>query len=245
MNLLELSELLLDEKKAEEYLLKVGILKIFTECSKCGSSRITKISRGRHRCNSCLSEWSNRAGSILHGQSLTASKLIGIIKLFSMDILASKTALELRINQTKVQRMFEVFREIIVGKEGVDINDSLLKKHSPTFTLSITDDIVSIGVADSSKTGRDIFIIKRTRVPNREAAFRFLHNKVNSKEIRQKLDNMPVKQNHFWRYANQRLQFFRGTKAKHLLQHLKEVEFKYNHRDKELFEILVAKIARF
>ena len=99
--------------------------------------------------------------------------------------------------------------------------------------------------ADSSKTEKDIFILKRTRVPNREAAFRFQHSKVNSKEIRRKLDDMPVKQNHFWRYANQRLQFFRGTKAKHLFQHLKEVEFRYNSKDKNLFEILVAKIARF
>jgi transposase-like protein len=192
-----------------------------------------------------LSEWSNRAGSILHGQSLTASKLIGIIKLFSMDILSSKTAMELNINQTKVQRMFEVLRKIIVGKKSVDIDDSLLKKHSPTFSLSITDDIVSIGVAVSIKSEKDLFVLKRTRVPNREVAFIFQHSKVNSKEIRRKLDNMPVKQNHFWRYANQRLQFFRGTKAKHLFQHLKEIEFKYNNRNENIFEKLVTKIARF
>ena len=83
-NLLELSELLLDEKKAEEYLLKVGILKTFTECEKCGSNRITKISRGRHRCSNCESEWSMKKGSVLYNNKLSYSKFIGIVKLFEL-----------------------------------------------------------------------------------------------------------------------------------------------------------------
>ena len=47
MNLIELSELLLDEKKAEQYLLEVGILKTFTHCEKCGSKKFGRIRRGK------------------------------------------------------------------------------------------------------------------------------------------------------------------------------------------------------
>ena len=44
MNLIELSALMQDEKKCEEYLLKVGILKTFTECPKCKALRIGRVS---------------------------------------------------------------------------------------------------------------------------------------------------------------------------------------------------------
>ena len=97
MNLLELSELLLDEKKAEEYLLKVGILKTFTECEKCGSSRVNKISRGRYMCRGCKSEWPYRKHSILHGQSFSVANLVGMIKLFELELTANEAAKELGI----------------------------------------------------------------------------------------------------------------------------------------------------
>ncbi len=46
MNLIELSRLLLDEKKAEQYLLEIGILKNFYNCDKCGSEKFGRIRRG-------------------------------------------------------------------------------------------------------------------------------------------------------------------------------------------------------
>ena len=131
MNLIELSELLLDEKKAEEYLLKVGILKTFTECEKCGSNRITKISRGRHRCNSCLSEWSNKRGSVLYNNNLSYSKFIGIVKMFEMDIEASVASEQLKLHGNTVSSFYNQLRRIISDfnyKVDSNYNDLLKKK---------------------------------------------------------------------------------------------------------------------
>ena len=144
MNLIELSELLQDEKKAEEYLLKVGILKTFTKCEKCGGSKISKISRGRFRCKVCDSKWNKRAGSILHRQSLSASKFIGVVKLFELELTATEVSKELELNKRTVQRFYEKIRESIVGNNSGFVKDSILKKHSPTYIITIVDAIVSI-----------------------------------------------------------------------------------------------------
>ena len=245
MNLLELSELLLDEKQAEEYLLKVGILKTFTACEKCGSSRITKISRGRHRCNSCLSEWSNKKGSVLYNNNLSYSKFIGIVKCFAMDLTAIRTSHEMELEKTRPQKLYGLFREVI-GEITIErINDAILKNESPTFTIAINKNIVSIGIDDDKFLNNDLFTVKRTRIPNKEASFSFHHSNVSARKIKSRLKNFPISQNHFWRYANLKLQSFRGTKLKHLYLYLKEIEFRYNNKNEKLFEKLVTKIARF
>ena len=102
MKLIELAKLLLDEELAKKYLLKHNILKTFTHCSKCNSNRLSKISRGRYRCNNCESEWSARKDSILHRQSLSSSNLLGIIKLFELELTAKQTSKELDLGHVAV-----------------------------------------------------------------------------------------------------------------------------------------------
>lgn len=243
MNLLELSELLLDEKKAEEYLLKVGILKTFTACEKCESTRITKISRGRHRCNNCLSEWSNRAGSILHRQSLSASKFIGLVKLFELELTATEVEKELLINERTVQRIYEKIRVAIVGETNAP-HHGIIKKQTPYFAISIVDGVVNITL-DASIAKANLFKLRRTRVPSKETSYNFHYTNVKPKEIEKCLNQLPLEQNYFWRYAKIKLLDFRGTKVEYLFQYLKEIEFRYNNRIDNIFDKTILKIAHF
>ena len=80
MNLIDLLELILDEKKAEQYLLEVGILKSFTHCEKCGSLKIGRIRRNKYRCYNCKDEWNIKKGSILDGSKLEIKKYYPILK---------------------------------------------------------------------------------------------------------------------------------------------------------------------
>jgi len=247
MNLLELSELLLDEKKAGEYLLKVGILKTFTECEKCGSNRITKISRGRHRCNSCLSEWSNKKGSILYNNNLSYSKFIGIVKLFEMGITADLASLEIGVNHITVKNNYNTIRFAISSIKELEFNNlnKIIKDELTRFSISITDEGVNISLANSNSALQDLFKLKRTRNPSKEAAYSFHYSRLKPKNIEQKLYDFPIEQNHFWRYAKKRLMYYRGTKLNYLYLYLKEIEFRYNNKDENLFEEIVTKIARF
>ncbi len=247
MNLIELSELLLDEKKAEEYLLKVGILKTFTECEKCGSNRITKISRGRHRCNSCLSEWSNKKGSVLYNNNLSYSKFIGIVKLFEMGVTANQASIELSINHITVKNNFNTIRFAISNVTQADFQtlDKILKDELAKFSISITDKGIDVGIVNNGKALQDLFKLKRTRNPSKEVSYSFHYSRLKPEEIEKRLHNFPVEQNHFWRYAKKRLMYYRGTKLNYLYLYLKEIVFRYNNKDENIFDVIIAKIARF
>ncbi len=95
MNLLELSKLLLDEKLAEQYLLAKGVLKTFTSCEKCGSTKLGRIRRGKYRCYGCKADWSIRKNSILLSHQISFSKFIGVVGCFTLDLTAKQAAEEL------------------------------------------------------------------------------------------------------------------------------------------------------
>ena len=90
----------------------------------------------------------------------------------------------------------------------------------------------------------DLFAVVRSRVPNKEATFNFEYFKVKSRPIKRRLNMLPVDQSLFWRYANARLQKFRGTTVNNLYLFLKEVEYRYNNQS-DLFNQLIKRIANF
>ncbi len=240
MNLIELSELLLDEKKAEEYLLKVGILKTFTECGKCGGTRVNKISRGRYMCRGCKSEWPYRKHSILHGQSLSASKLLGLIKMYEIELTAMSAEKELGINERTAQRVFEMIRNAIIGENAI-ASEKVIRDLTPNFAISIVDGVVDISI-DTGNTFTNLFKLKRTRVPSKETSYNFHYTNVKPNEIEKCLNQLPLEQNYFWRFAKIRLLSYRGTKMGYLFNYLKEIEFRYNNRNEKLFDKIVDKI---
>jgi len=246
MNLIELSELLLDEKKAEQYLLKVGILKTFTQCEKCGSSKLGRIRRGRYKCYGCKAEWGFRKGSVLHEQSITTSQFIGLIKLFVLDTTALIASKELAINRKTALRFYELFRCLIMKDENNHTlgGQTILKNESPTFSITILSDKVFITTAKTDSNHTNLFTVKRTRVPNKEVTYHFNYGNVHSRSIKSRMHNFPISQNHFWRYANEKLLKFRGTKLDSLYKFLKEIEFRYNNGN-NLFEKLIEKITNF
>lgn len=247
MNLLELSELLLDEKKAEEYLLKVGILKTFTSCEKCGSNRITKISRGRHRCNSCLSEWNKRAGSILHGQSLSASKFLGLVKMFELELTAKDGSINMGVNLKTTKGVYHKIRLAVTETNNSDFDtfDKILKGENQEFLISIENGKVSIRVSDTHCQNGNLFSLVRTRTPSREASYSFKFSKMTSRNIERKLKCFPIGLNYFWRFARKRLLNYRGTNLKYLYLYLLEAVCRYNNREVDYYEIIVTKIASF
>ena len=105
MNLIELSELLLDEKKAEQYLLGLGILKSFTQCEKCGSSHLGRIRRGKIKCYKCKREWNQRKGGILEGVNLELKKVLLFIKLLEYKFHNHKIQIELDMDRITIKKL--------------------------------------------------------------------------------------------------------------------------------------------
>ena len=105
MNLIELLRLLLDEKKTEQYLLEIGILKNFYNCDKCGSEKFGRIRRGKYKCYSCKYEWNLRKGSKLEGINLGFNKILLFLKLVEYKINNSKIQIELEMDRITVKKL--------------------------------------------------------------------------------------------------------------------------------------------
>ena len=105
MNLIELLELLKNEKKVEQYLLEIGILKTFYHCEKCGSSKIGRIRRGKYKCYSCKFEWNQRKGSKLEGINLRFHKILLFMKLVDYNFNDYKIGKELGMNRGTVKKL--------------------------------------------------------------------------------------------------------------------------------------------
>ena len=105
MKLIDLLELLLNEKKAEQYLLEIGILKKIKNCENCGSSKIGRIRRGKYKCYCCKSEWNQRQGSMLEGINLNTNKILLFIKLVEYNFNDYKIGKELRMNGRTVKKL--------------------------------------------------------------------------------------------------------------------------------------------
>jgi transposase-like protein len=124
-------------------------------------------------------------------------------------------------------------------------NNKLIKGDTLKFSIMVTDGIVRIYLASNNIIEKDLFTAIRSRVPNREVTYTFLYSKIKSRTIKRCLNKLPVNQSLFWRFANSRLQKFRGTTVNNLYLFLKELEFRYNNRNEVLFDQLINGIASF
>jgi transposase len=247
MNLIELSELLLDEKKAEEYLLNVGILKTFTLCEKCGSSKLGRIRRGRCKCYGCKAEWSLRKNSILEGQSISYSKFLGLVKLFELEFTATQTSVELGSNLNTTKKLFNEIRLSLtqINEEKFNKLDKILAGNNTRISINIKNDKIHLELANHDITGSELLKIKRTRVPNREVSYLFNISKMDAKTIDRKINSFPIQINYFWRFARSRLNNYRGTKLNYLFLYLKEIEFRYNHKNNNLYHKIIKNLSNY
>lgn len=247
MNLIELSELLLDEKKAEQYLLKVNILKTFIYCEKCSSSKLGRIRRGRYKCYGCKAEWSVRKNSILKGLSISCSKFLGLVKLFELEFTATKTSDELSTNLKTTKKLFHDLRLSLSKIDYLKFNtlDEILTGDDTRIFITFENDEISLELASQDTIGSELLKIKRTRVPNREASYLFNISNMDAKTIDRKINSFPIQINYFWRFARLRLNNYRGTKLNYLLLYLKEIEFRYNHRNNNLFQEIIKNLSKY
>ena len=115
MKIVVLSKLIQSESDCETYLKKVGILRTFTDCSKCHSSKIGRIRRNRHKCYSWKYEWNIKKGRVLERIQINLSNFITCIKLFEYGLTEEKSSIELKMNHESVAEIYNLIRLSLAG----------------------------------------------------------------------------------------------------------------------------------
>ena len=112
MDILDLTKLLNNDKKAKTFLNKFrwkkGVI-----CPKCNSTKIFKLSDGRYKCGQCFNRFSDFSGTYLAHNKIPFNKTILLMKLFLMELTARKRALETNLSYRTCLNFFDSCRRAI------------------------------------------------------------------------------------------------------------------------------------
>lgn len=242
MKFVELLQLIQNENKSEEYLRNNGILKTFTNCPRCNGTD-PRLARGdRWKCYKCKTEWTRRKDSLLSLVRINYSEFLLCVKFFELELTNQVCSDELALNYKTVELLYRCFRKSLTGDIGSDSDSTpaQLKGGNNFVYLSIANNKVQLS-KNKEVLAPQVFIkLTRSRIPNSAASYTLKFKK-----------NFPIKnQNNvlsefdrFWRFAKERLLRFRGVKDIYFYQYLKEIEFRYNNRDKDLFREIINEIS--
>ena len=230
-------------------------------CVRCGSNKIYRLADKRYRCGKCGYTFHDFTRRWIGELNLTARQWLWIIKLFELEIPAPQLAKEVEISYpTALKAIYLIRRAIAQSLEDEEQPNSDFEKLSaeperPTvFGLKERDGkiIVSIAPLEGETIFRhppkfvrqgpviftatyqeyDALILWRYRLPaGREKA---LHK---GKLPLDGLDN-------FWNFARPRLGRFHRSSDRDLFYFLRELAFRYEHRNKETFDPLVRLMTR-
>ena len=271
MNLIELTQHTSDEEKAEKYLQKIGILKIFDECPYCGSKRVGRIRRDKIKCYECRKELGIRRGSILEGMRIPLTKFLMAVKLFELDTSVREAARQLDLAYNTVYSLNTLIRRaiLITDTESFSLSGEIEMDESyfggkrkgkrgrgaagkvPVFGIlerggkvrvEVVQDVQGETLLEMAikkvKRGSLIYTDK-FRSYNGLITYGFRHRRIDHGK---RFVNGKVYINGiegFWSFAKERLMKYHGVKPEKFPFYLKELEFRYNHRDRDLYDDLL------
>jgi transposase-like protein len=217
---MKLSELLLiiqDEKKSEGYLRSVGILKTFSNCTRCNGTSLGMIRGDRWKCYKCKTEWTRRKDSILSLVRIKYSEFLLCLKMFEMEVTAENCSEQLSINYKSVKALF---LEIRKNLSNVSIKESSNKEIR--FQIRFENKKAFIDFAQGHEKGASTnVIVTRKRIQDSATIYQFLLKQLKkyfkSFNPEDQLKDLTI----FWRFAKERLLKYRGMDNQYLILFLK------------------------
>jgi transposase len=233
-------------------------------CVRCHSSKIYRLADKRYRCARCGYTFHDFTRRWIGELNLTARQWLWIVKLFELEIPPSQLAKEVGISYpTALKAIYLIRRAIAQAGNGEDFSAAEeragpwrpgeeqgrifgLSEHNGKITISLIPgldvDTVLREQPRFAKQGPIIFtgpfreydgvILWRFRLPPGVAK--------NSPKGKSPLDGMDS----FWSFARPRLSKFHRTSDLDLFYFLKELAFRYEHRDEGIFDRLVTLMTR-
>jgi transposase-like protein len=181
---------------------------------------------------------------------ISEAKFRQLIKHFAMDLSASDTARLIGISVRSVNDIFLKIRTKILSQcdaksiesdvmmdecftgtkmiSNKQVSCSIFKKTGKIYTTIVSDEsYIGIPSAIQQKIPHDSYREYKVGINDSIASERQSHiNDVSS----------------FWAYSQYRLTKFKGISRKTFILHLKETEFRFNHRKDDLYKVLLKMI---
>jgi transposase len=265
MPLKSLESLFRSERRSHLFLVNEAWRQNRRFCVRCRSSKIYRLADKRYRCARCGYTFHDFTRRWIGELNLTARQWLWIVKLFELEIPPSQMAKEVGISYPTALKAIYLIRRAIAqgngdGERAIDsragtpaendaerpadasgrafgllerkgrISIHLIDDVSPEVLLQEQGKFIKQGpiIFTGPFHGYDGVILWRFRLPAGVAK-----RLPKGKSPLDGLDN-------FWSFARPRLSKFHRTSDQDLYYFLKELAFRYQHRNQELFASLVS-----
>jgi len=232
-------------------------------CPRCRESRVYRLGSGRLRCGGCGYTFHELTGRYMGVGGLGCSQWLDLISLFAEEAQVGHAAEQLGVAYNTVYKAMDALRQAILA-EAIDarqIRQALTEKQSgswpPVFGIMEREGWVFVDlVPDVDASDLTLFKLhfrlKTSRVgsvvytaPMRGylglvccGGPKWLTSALKSRD-----QNLPLDADDgFWAFLRERLNRLQGVTAEKFPYYLKEIEFRWNHRDSDI-ETLVTRLA--
>ncbi|MBC7185604.1 MAG: hypothetical protein H5U38_01070 [Calditrichaeota bacterium] len=248
--LLELSGILTDEEASYAYLLqrlqKMGMLR----CGKCDFDSFYVLSRSRLKCRRCRWEFRPLVATAFSALNVPLSTWLRMVNHFVAEVPTREAAARCDLNYKTGLRAYALIRQAILGPWIHDAADDYQAK-----------DCVAIGVLDKVDYGEARLLdAPQARAVLQSDLARVRKGKILYTETWQEYDTVVLFVDRrsyqrrktrwadavyvdyiqgFWQYAKGHILGNRAINRGNIFMAMKELEWRYNHRDDDQFELIV------
>jgi transposase len=262
-----------DEERAKKVLAGYGILNHRQPCPYCGSSGTRVIRREKFRCRSCGKEWGLRKRSVLDGTRIAYRTFLDLIELYAEDVPAHDAAGRLRIAYNTVSEIYtRIAASVTAGGTDTPENGDWISRLAPSgragpeksgnpvqsvvFGIRANNGTVTIETVEEP----DYSVITALPIPTmqrgnilfidaygkRYQGFITYKNDRHGSEViriraRDGLPWSPLAE--FWDFAGTAWKRHRGVTRERIPEFIRELEFRYNHRNRDLYPVILDRIA--
>ncbi len=243
-------------------------------CTRCRSRKVYRIIDKRYRCKRCKYTFHDFSNRWINELNISFKKWLWIIKLFELELSASKIARQVGLSYPTVLKAVTLVRLAVLTNHEADIflsgeieaDESYFggrrkgkrgrgaANKVPVFGILERNGIVKVeivkDVTASSLLNMTIKTVRRGSIVYTDK-FRsydalmfcgYRHIKI---DHRKRFASGKVYINGlegFWSYAKERLIKFHGVSRERFPLYLKEMEFRYNNRHSNIFNLIVQKL---
>ena len=255
MQVLRFEKLARSEKVASRYLLDMCEKAERLHCRKCGAEKLYVIEGAhRRRCARCGHSCNPFQGRWLDEIKISAQKWLWIVKLFELNNPVSLIAEETEISYPTVLKAIDVIRAAIAGSSscpedtqcrcGAGVSETILGVSTDHHrAVKVLEAIPAERIRCSMKLKGGWMVCTDRDVPYpsllcRDDELRLVDRGKHFPGCRVYLSGMEG----FWSFARERFVKYHGITDRKMPLYIREMEFRFIHRDKQLFDLLVEKL---
>ena len=218
-------------------------------CPNCGRSNPYHLASGRYRCRRCKSDFNLFSGRWLSSVRPPPVQWLWMIKLFVLEVSTNTAASELEISEVEADESYFGGRR--KGKRGRGAAGKvpvfgIIERKGRVWVQPVEDVSAETLLDATVRKVRRGSLVYTDKYKSYDSLmfYGYGHMKINHSKHFVK-DRVYINGiGGFWSYAKQRLMKFHGVEPHKFPLYLKEQEFRYNNRDKDVFKLVVKYLAK-